>query len=279
MANGTEKAKMSAALLQGLSSLPKTFVAALRGEKPELTDFAAFGLSNNPTINGEQVAMLVAKCPKLKLQTIPQTCKGDLFCEAVAKHRPEVTAIDLSSGALSKAQLKALLTDSLDEECQEALKNVKEISRYVPVDLVDLYRCRDLDNSKLYISIGCDEKITRGQYILSSLHERLIKVEIPDVKGVQTTDMGLEKLATACRGITSINLRGLEKITDAGLETLGKLCNGITDIDVTDCPQITERVAGLLTHCSGLRLSSIKSNFSAAELESFVAKPKPKPKP
>ena len=138
------------------------------------------------SVSEEEVATLVGKCPKLKLQTLPQELKGDLFCAAVAKHRPDVTSINLSSGKVS------------------------------------------------------------------------------------LTDVGLEKLATACRGITSINLSGLDKVTDAGLDTLGKLCNGLTEVDVTKCPQITERVVGLLVTCTDLQVSAIKSNFSVAELESLA---------
>ena len=214
------------------------------------------------------LAAFLRGCPNLTPDNIVSDCKGDSFCAAVAKHRPDVTSLALTSSPVTDAGLASLI-----EGCSKLVAlDLTECEAITDNALAQLlYAFPKLQPNKLVSTTKGDQYCAA----LGKVHPELTAIDLADCL---VTDTGLATLGTHFPGLQALDLAENSSVTDNALAKLMAACpklppselksnrkgdkycralrlshSHLSSIDLSECALLTDiGLSALSTSCPNL---------------------------
>ena len=222
--------------------------------------------------------------PQLPVHRVASNKRGDAFLAAVAKHRRQVTEIDLSGCVgITDAGLANLIencpqlkpdeiTLSARVEGELYLKMVAD--RHPDMIAVALSQCTNVKDSTLAVLIEKCPSLDAGQIRLPSrgdlfcqavgqYRQNLTEIDLRECDAV--TDHGLSALMQGCSQLLPDKISSTAK-GDLFCAAVASLHPDLSTIDLSACEAVTDKGVILLAqHCPGLTKINLSGCFKVTE--------------
>jgi len=223
--------------------------------------------------------------PKLQLEQLKASGKGDEFCEAVAATHSELTKVDLSgSKALTVKGMVALLnscpqlrklnvvgSEEVDDAALATL--IKQYPRLNPNTVVsrnkgDLFCAAIAEGRPNLIAINLSNcKVTLdGVLTLAGGCSRLKKLDISLCSEVQAgINTSLGDVGKTCRYLASINFAGcVEAVTDKSIKRIAEACPRLSNVCLASCTNLSsESIIKFVAKCKKLKALELRGCVDA----------------
>ena len=189
------------------------FLGALVESRKDTTAYIDLTGCDNVTDQG--LARLLEGCPNLSPDKIISNAKGDLFLTAVAKHRQDISHINLSGcEKVTDESLKKMMSSCLKLDPDEVVSMAKG----------DAFLAAVAEHHEFVVHVdltGCETVTDDG---LAVLVRKTINLHPNSILSNQKGDTFLGAVAQYRPDITEIDLSGCELVTDVGLCALFEKC-------------------------------------------------------
>ena len=223
------------------------------------------------------VGMFIEECSKLRPDTLISNCKGDKFCQAVAKQHTDLDFINLQKGGATDNGLtlliegcKSLHPDKIvslqkgDKFCAAVAKHRPDLTsinlsgcKMTDVGLALLLECPELPPDAI-VAPGI-----KGDMFCASVAKYrpdLSSINLKD--GTQVTDVGLSSLVDGCKQLDPKSVVAATPVQgDLWCAAVARQHPELTSIDLRSYPAVTDvGLASLQRGCPKLLPSSIFSS-------------------